>query len=46
MRHAEGANPPGRMADPTGRHESRYRDGTEWTEHVRDRGIMGDDPLG
>jgi hypothetical protein len=30
--------------DPTGRHEYRYWDGTAWTEHVSDRGVVGTDP--
>jgi hypothetical protein len=34
-----GAAPPGWHADPSGRHEFRYWDGTRWTEHVSDRGI-------
>jgi uncharacterized protein (AIM24 family) len=31
--------------DPTGRHELRYWDGTQWTEHVSDRGAVATDPL-
>ncbi|HWU22613.1 MAG TPA: DUF2510 domain-containing protein, partial [Nocardioides sp.] len=31
--------------DPTGRHELRYWDGTQWTEHVSDQGTVGSDPL-
>jgi uncharacterized protein YxjI len=32
-------------ADPTGRHEHRYYDGTAWTDHVSDRGVTGRDPV-
>ncbi|MFM7270830.1 MAG: pentapeptide repeat-containing protein [Actinomycetes bacterium] len=31
-------------ADPNGRHEYRYFDGTIWTEHVADAGVVGADP--
>ncbi|HJQ06249.1 MAG TPA: AIM24 family protein [Nocardioides sp.] len=31
--------------DPTGRHELRYWDGTQWTEHISDQGVVGADPL-
>ena len=31
--------------DPVGRHEVRYWNGSEWTHHVSDRGILGVDPL-
>lgn len=34
----------GWFADPHGRHELRYWDGTRWTEHVSDRGQLGTDP--
>ncbi len=30
--------------DPLGRHELRYWDGTQWTEHVSDSGRQGIDP--
>lgn len=30
--------------DPGGRHELRYWNGTEWTEHVSDAGVTGIDP--
>ncbi len=33
------------LADPTGHHELRYWDGTDWTEHVSDDGDQGVDPL-
>jgi len=32
-------------ADPSGRHEHRYWDGTAWTDHVADRGVSGTDPM-
>lgn len=32
-------------ADPLGRHELRYWDGTQWTDHVATRGVQGTDPL-
>jgi uncharacterized protein HemX len=32
-------------ADPTGRHEYRYWDGSVWTEHVADQGTTSSDPL-
>ncbi|UNX56656.1 AIM24 family protein (plasmid) [Georgenia sp. TF02-10] len=31
--------------DPTGRHELRYWDGTQWTEHVSDGGVQSVSPL-
>ncbi len=31
--------------DPTGRHELRYWDGTQWTEHVSDAGVQAVSPL-
>lgn len=31
--------------DPTQRHEHRYFDGTNWTDHVSDRGVTSTDPL-
>jgi hypothetical protein len=36
---------PGWLIDPTGRHEQRYWSGSEWTDHVTDRGVPGTDPL-
>ena len=30
--------------DPFGRHELRYWDGSEWTEHVSDGGVAATDP--
>jgi uncharacterized RDD family membrane protein YckC len=37
-------NPARWAADPLGRHEYRYWDGSQWTEHVSDNGIVGTDP--
>ncbi len=31
--------------DPTGRHELRYWDGTQWSEHVSDGGMQSTSPL-
>lgn len=31
--------------DPTGRHEVRYWDGSQWTEHVASRGLQSSDPV-
>src|SRR3954462_307918 len=31
--------------DPSGAHERRYWNGTDWTEHVSDQGTTGQDPL-
>jgi len=31
--------------DPTGRHELRYWDGTQWSEHVSDGGVQSVSPL-
>jgi hypothetical protein len=33
-------------ADPTGRHQHRWWNGTVWTEHVADNGVSSVDPLG
>ncbi len=33
------------LADPTGRHELRYWDGSTWTDHVSDQGVTGLDPV-
>lgn len=35
--------PAGWQADPTGRHEHRYWDGSQWTEHVSDAGVAATD---
>ncbi|MET0421530.1 MAG: DUF4328 domain-containing protein, partial [Acidimicrobiia bacterium] len=32
-------------ADPSGRHQHRYWDGSEWTDHVADAGVAALDPL-
>lgn len=32
--------------DPAGRHEQRYHDGQDWTEHVTTAGVAGTDPIG
>ena len=39
------SSPPNWYPDPTGRHELRYWDGTNWTEHVSDSGRQSADPL-
>ncbi len=31
--------------DPTGRHELRYWDGSQWTDHVSDNGVQSTSPL-
>jgi uncharacterized protein YxjI len=40
------ATPAGWYADPFGRQEMRYYNGTEWTEHVSSHGRAGVDPPG
>jgi uncharacterized RDD family membrane protein YckC len=37
-------NPPRWAADPLGRHQYRYWDGSQWTEHVSDDGMLTVDP--
>jgi uncharacterized RDD family membrane protein YckC len=37
-------NPPRWAPDPLGRHQYRYWDGSQWTEHVSDDGRVGTDP--
>lgn len=37
------STPPGWYRDPSGRHEKRFWDGSEWSENVSDRGIKGVD---
>ena len=37
--------PAGWHPDPRGRHEHRYWDGTQWTDHVADQGRMSIDPV-
>lgn len=39
------ASPPAWAADPYGRHELRFWDGTAWTAHVSDRGVQSTDPV-
>ena len=39
------SGPPAWHPDPTGRHEHRYWDGSQWTEHVSDRGAAAMDPV-
>ena len=36
---------PGWQADPTGRHDHRYWDGTRWTDDVADAGVASTDPF-
>ncbi len=36
--------PPQWSADPSGRHQLRYWDGTSWSHHVADGGLTGTDP--
>ena len=37
--------PPAWHADPTGRHQLRYWDGSRWTSHVSDGGAQATDPV-
>jgi uncharacterized protein YxjI len=37
--------PPGWFPDPVGRHEQRYWDGVQWTEHVASHGRQSVDPV-
>ena len=37
-------NPAGWQPDPTGKHDHRYWDGTQWTENVADAGVASTDP--
>ena len=39
------SSPAGWHPDPMGRHEHRYWDGAQWTEHVADAGRSGHDPI-
>src|SRR3954452_7760775 len=41
----ESSNPARWIEDPTGRHELRYWNGSEWTEHVSDAGATAVDPV-
>jgi hypothetical protein len=38
------AQPANWYADPTGRHQHRYWNGTEWTDQVADSGVTATDP--
>jgi uncharacterized RDD family membrane protein YckC len=38
-------NPARWAADPLGRHQYRYWDGAQWTDHVADDGVVGHDPV-
>ena len=40
-----GDNPARWAADPLGRHQYRYWDGTQWTDHVADDGVVATDPV-
>lgn len=40
------ATPAGWFPDPLGRHEQRYWDGVQWTEHVASHGRQSVDPVG
>ncbi|MEA2126173.1 MAG: hypothetical protein QOI80_2955 [Solirubrobacteraceae bacterium] len=37
--------PAGWQPDPRGRHEYRYWDGSQWTDHVSDQGEVSQDPV-
>ena len=39
------AGPAGWLADPTGRHQHRYWNGTDWTDDVADQGATSVDPF-
>jgi hypothetical protein len=39
------SSPPAWAPDPTGRHQWRWWGGTDWTDHVADDGVAGEDPL-
>jgi uncharacterized protein YxjI len=45
MSDGTGSAPAGWYPDPMGRHEVRYYDGTEWTEHVASHGRQAVDPI-
>jgi hypothetical protein len=38
-------SPAGWQPDPRGRHEYRYWDGSKWTDHVSDKGVVSSDPV-
>lgn len=37
--------PAGWMTDPTGRHQLRHWDGSQWTAHISNNGVPGTDAL-
>jgi hypothetical protein len=39
------AEPAGWLSDPSGRHQYRYWNGTDWTRHVADHGRRSTDPM-
>ena len=39
------SGPPAWHPDPSGRHQHRYWDGSQWTEHVSDNGTSATDPV-
>lgn len=39
------SSPAGWQSDPRGRHEYRYWDGTQWTDHVANQGVASTDPV-
>ena len=39
------SSPAGWYPDPRRRHEVRYWNGTEWTDHVANRGVASTDPV-
>src|SRR5204862_1995792 len=39
-------NPASWQPDPTGKHDHRYWDGTQWTDNVADAGVAATDPYG
>ena len=45
MSQNPGAAPPNWYPDPMGRHQLRWFDGTQWTEHVSSNGSQALDPL-
>ena len=45
MSESSGTAPPNWYPDPMGRHQLRYFDGAQWTEHVSSNGNQSVDPL-
>ncbi len=45
MSPTNGVTPANWYPDPMGRHQLRYFDGAQWTEHVSSNGVQGLDPL-